>query len=134
MFWVLQILVYAIVGKTIGFYFRPHCCPPCHAFIKQLLEAYKQLMTSRGGCFEVSLVSTDIDQKEFDLNVSGMLWLALPFQDRTRQHLCRIFNIQAIPALLWLDQMGNPLPQMGRALSPSMVQKLSHSLSQVLQR
>ncbi|XVF51264.1 hypothetical protein PTKIN_Ptkin04bG0171000 [Pterospermum kingtungense] len=111
-----KILVSELVGKTIGLYFAAHWCPPCRAFTAQLLEAYKQLMSSRGGCFEVILVSTDRDQEEFDVNVSGMPWLALPFEDRTRQDLCRIFNIKAIPALLLIGPDGRPISTNGKSI------------------
>lgn len=73
-------------------------------------------MSSRGGCFEVILVSTDRDQKEFDVNVSGMPWLALPFEDRTRQDLCRIFNIKAIPALVLIGPDGKPISTNGKSI------------------
>ncbi|XVF10367.1 hypothetical protein REPUB_Repub07fG0176600 [Reevesia pubescens] len=109
-------LVSELIGKTIGLYFGAHWCPPCRAFTAQLLEAYKQLMSSRGGCFEVILVSTDRDQKEFDANFSGMPWLALPFEDRTRQDLCRIFNIKAIPALVLIGPDGKPISTNGKSI------------------
>ncbi|EOY29079.1 Kinase C-like zinc finger protein [Theobroma cacao] len=111
-----KILVSELVGKTIGLYFGAHWCPPCRAFTAQLVEAYKQLLNSRGGCFEVILVSTDRDQKEFDLNISGMPWLALPFEDRTRHDLCRIFNIKAIPALVLIGPDGKTISTNGKTI------------------
>ncbi|KAK8686107.1 hypothetical protein V6N13_125134 [Hibiscus sabdariffa] len=109
-----KILVSELVGKTVGLYFGAHWCPPCRAFTAQLVEAYKQLRSSRGGCFEVVLVSSDRDQKEFDVNVGGMPWLAVPFEDQTRQDLCRIFNIKAIPALVLIGPDGKPISTNGR--------------------
>ncbi|XP_022721804.1 probable nucleoredoxin 3 isoform X2 [Durio zibethinus] len=111
-----KILSSELVGKTIGLYFGAHWCPPCRTFTAQLVEVYKQLMSSRGGSFEVILVSTDRDQKEFDVNVSGMPWLALPFEDRTRQDLCRIFNIKAIPALVLIGPDGKPMSTNGKSI------------------
>ncbi|XWS48769.1 hypothetical protein CRYUN_Cryun13aG0104700 [Craigia yunnanensis] len=55
-------------------------------------------------------------QKEFDVNVSGMPWLALPFEDRTRQDLCRIFNIKAIRALVLIGPDGKPISTNGKSI------------------
>ncbi|KAE8655185.1 putative nucleoredoxin 3 [Hibiscus syriacus] len=114
MFWVLQILVSELVGKTVGLFFGAQWCPPFRAFTAHLVESYKQLRSSRGGCFEVVLVSSDRDQNEFDVNVRGMSWLAVPFEDRTRQDLCRIFNINAIPALVLIGPDGKPIRTNGK--------------------
>ncbi|KAB2037855.1 hypothetical protein ES319_D03G104900v1 [Gossypium barbadense] len=109
-------LVSKLIGKTVGLYFGAHWCPPCRAFTAQLVEAYNQLLSSRGDCFEVVLVSSDRDQKEFDVNISSMPWLALPFEDRTRQDLCRIFNIKAIPALVLIGPDGKPISTNGKKI------------------
>ncbi|XP_012470374.1 probable nucleoredoxin 3 isoform X2 [Gossypium raimondii] len=111
-----KVLVSKLIGKTVGLYFGAHWCPPCRAFTAQLVEAYNQLLSSRGDCFEVVLVSSDRDQKEFDVNISSMPWLALPFEDRTRQDLCRIFNIKVIPALVLIGPDGKPISTNGKKI------------------
>ena len=87
---LLQILVSELVGKTIGLYFAAHWCPPCRAFTAQLIEAYNKLVATRNQCFEIIFVSTDRDHQEFDLSLSNMPWLAIPYEDKARQDLCRI--------------------------------------------
>ncbi|GLU01107.1 hypothetical protein SLE2022_184320 [Rubroshorea leprosula] len=103
-----------LVGKTIGLYFGAHWCPPCRTFTLQLVEAYNELISNGAQSFEVILVSTDRDQKEFDLNLSSMPWLAIPFEDRTRQDLCRIFNIKAIPELALIGPDGKTITTKGK--------------------
>ncbi|KAF2542519.1 hypothetical protein F2Q68_00029125 [Brassica cretica] len=95
-----KVLVSDLVGKTIGLYFGAHWCPPFRSFTSQLIDVYNELTTSTKGSFEVILVSTDRDSREFNINMTNMPWLAIPFEDRTRQDLCRIFNIKLIPALV----------------------------------
>ncbi|WZZ24325.1 hypothetical protein YC2023_007726 [Brassica napus] len=95
-----KVLVSDLVGKTIGLYFGAHWCPPFRSFTSQLIDVYNELTTSTKGSFEVILVSTDRDSREFNINMTNMPWLAIPYEDRTRQDLCRIFNIKLIPALV----------------------------------
>ncbi|VVB10883.1 unnamed protein product [Arabis nemorensis] len=95
-----KVLVSELVGKTIGLYFGAHWCPPFRSFTSQLIDVYDELATATKGDFEVILVSTDRDSREFNINMANMPWLAIPYADRTRQDLCRIFNIKLIPALV----------------------------------
>ncbi|KAH7524247.1 hypothetical protein FEM48_Zijuj06G0099100 [Ziziphus jujuba var. spinosa] len=111
-----QIPVSLLLGKTIGLYFGAHWSPPCRAFTSKLVEAYKDLMDANDQCFEIILVSTDRDLREFELNIYSMPWLAIPYQDKTRQDLCRIFNINAIPALVLIGPDGKALNTNGRAV------------------
>lgn len=111
-----EISVSDLVGKTIGLYFGAHWSPPCRAFTSKLIEAYNELMTYNDQFFEIIFVSTDRDLKEFELNTSTMPWLAIPYHDKTRQDLCRIFNIKEIPALVLIGPEGKAISTNGRAL------------------
>lgn len=111
-----KIIVSKLVGKTIGLYFGAHWCPPCRSFTAQLIEVYNELISTTNQCFEIVLVSTDRDHKEFDLNRSSMPWLALPYEDRTRQDLCRIFNIKGIPALVLIGPDGRTINTRGKEM------------------
>ncbi|CAK9140576.1 unnamed protein product [Ilex paraguariensis] len=110
-----KILVSELVGKTIGLYFGAHWCPPCQTFSAQLIETYNELHTTRD-CFEIVFVSTDRDHDEFDLNMRKMPWVVIPYEDRTRQDLCRIFDIKEIPALVLLGWDGKTISTKGRAM------------------
>ncbi|XP_044471958.1 probable nucleoredoxin 3 [Mangifera indica] len=109
-----KITLSELVGKTIGLYFGAHWSPPCRSFTTQLIEVYKELETITDQCFEIVLVSTDRDHKEFDLNLSSMPWLAIPYEDRMRQDLCRIFKIKGIPALVLIGPDGKTINTNGK--------------------
>uniref|UniRef100_A0A7N0U7F2 protein-disulfide reductase n=1 Tax=Kalanchoe fedtschenkoi TaxID=63787 RepID=A0A7N0U7F2_KALFE len=117
-----RILVASLVGKPLGIYFGAHWCPPCRAFTAKLTEVYDELNKGTDPSsqpFEVVFVSTDKNQQEFDLNLSGMPWLAIPFDDKARHDLCRIFSIQGIPALVLLGPDGKTVSRNGRQLISS---------------
>ncbi|MED6130550.1 hypothetical protein PIB30_002146 [Stylosanthes scabra] len=95
-----------LVGKTIGLYFCAYWSPPCRAFTVQLMDLYNNLKASKGDCIEIVLISTDRDLKEFNVNRSNMPWLAVPYEDKTRHDLCRIFDIKGIPALVFVGPDG----------------------------
>ncbi|XP_038698711.1 probable nucleoredoxin 3 isoform X2 [Tripterygium wilfordii] len=113
-----KIAVSELVDRTIGLYFGGHWCPPSRSFTKQLIEAYNDLKTSTSTeqFFEIVFVSTDRDCKEFDLNLSSMPWLAIPYEDRTRQDLCRIFNVKGIPALVIVGPDGKTITTNGKSM------------------
>ena len=73
-------------------------------------------MNRNHSSFEIILVSTDRDRKEFELNISNMPWLAIPYEDKTRQDLCRIFNIKEIPTLVLIGPDGKSVSTNGKAM------------------
>ncbi|XP_024990060.1 probable nucleoredoxin 3 isoform X3 [Cynara cardunculus var. scolymus] len=105
-----------LVGQTIGLYFGAHWCPPCRDFTTQLVEAYNDIIKNANQEFEVIFISTDRDHKEFDLSLTKMPWLAIPFDDKSRQDLCRIFEIKWIPSLILLGPDGRTISTNGRAM------------------
>lgn len=105
-----------VVGKTIGLYFGAHWCPPCCDFTTQLIEAYNDIVKNKDQEFEVVYISTDRDVKEFELGLTKMPWLAIPFNDRTRQDLCRIYEVKWIPTLIILGPNGKTISTNGREL------------------
>ncbi|KAJ7958635.1 Thioredoxin, nucleoredoxin [Quillaja saponaria] len=111
-----KIPVSELVGKTIGLYFCAHWSPPCRAFTAQLTEAYNDLLSVKDKCFEIVMISTDRDLKEFHVNISNMPWLAIPYEDRTRRDLCRIFDIKGIPALVLIGSDGKIISMNGKLM------------------
>ncbi|KAF8407366.1 hypothetical protein HHK36_006494 [Tetracentron sinense] len=114
-----KILVSELIGKTIGLYFGAHWCPPCRAFTTQLAEAYNELKITKNREFEIIFISTDRNREEFDFNTSTMSWLSIPYESKTRQDLCRIFDIKGLPALVLLGPDGKILTTNGRAMISS---------------
>ncbi|KAI4316192.1 hypothetical protein L6164_024196 [Bauhinia variegata] len=114
-----KVPVSELVGKTIGLYFCAYWSPPCRAFTVQLTEAYNNLVTVKDRGFEIVLVSTDRDLKEFKVNLNSMPWLAIPYEDRTRHDLCRIFDIKGIPALVLIGPDGKVITMNGKFIVSS---------------
>jgi nucleoredoxin len=81
------------------------------------LEAYNEIRTSKEQyCFEIIFISTDRDLNEFDLSLKSIPWLAIPYLDKTRHDLCRIFNIKGLPALVLVGPDGKTIGTNGRAI------------------
>ncbi|GAB4854087.1 hypothetical protein Ancab_022669 [Ancistrocladus abbreviatus] len=111
-----KVLVSELTGKTVGLYFGAYWCPPSHIFTSQLIEAYNELVFTQKEPFELIFISTDRDQDEFNSSLSTMPWLAIPYQDKTRQDLRRIFEIKGIPSLVVVGADGKTITTNGRAL------------------
>lgn len=109
-------LVSELIGKTIGLYFGAHWCPPARIFTAQLIESYTELVTILNQPFEVVFISTDRDHDEFICSLSTMPWPAIPFEDKTRLDLKRIFDIKGIPTLVLIGPDGKTISSSGRAM------------------
>lgn len=110
-----KILVSELIGKTVGLYFGSHWCPPARIFTSQLIKTYTDLKTGQLKPFEVVFISTDRDHDEFIRSLSTMPWPAIPYEDKTRQDLKRIFDIKEIPALVLIGPDGKTITTNGRA-------------------
>ncbi|KAM7250945.1 hypothetical protein ACFE04_022828 [Oxalis oulophora] len=110
-----KIKVSDLVGKTILLYFSAHWCPPCRSFTPKLIEAYHQIK-AKDDAFEVVFVSSDKDQSAFDDYFGGMPWLTLPFGDKRKESLGRLFKVEGIPSLVALGPTGKTLTKDARGL------------------
>ncbi|KAK6912390.1 Thioredoxin-like fold [Dillenia turbinata] len=111
-----KILVSELANKTIGLYFGANWCPPSRAFTAQLVETYNEILNYTKKDFEIIFISTDRDHEEFVQSLSSMPWLAIPYEDKTRQDLCRIFEIKGIPALVLIGPDGKTISREGRTM------------------
>ncbi|TKY58246.1 nucleoredoxin 3 [Spatholobus suberectus] len=114
-----KVHVSELIGKTIGLYFCAYWSPPSRAFTLQLTDAYNNLKAAKDHCFEIVLISTDGDLKEFNVHISSMPWLAVPYEDRTRHDLCRIFDIKGIPSLVLIGPDGKVISMNGKFMVSS---------------
>ncbi|XP_057434631.1 probable nucleoredoxin 3 [Lotus japonicus] len=114
-----KVPVSELAGKTIGLYFCAYWSPPSRAFTAQLTDVYNNLKATKGNCFEIVLISTDRDHKEFNVNRSSTPWLAIPYEDRTRHDLCRIYDIKGIPALVLIGPDGKVISLNGKFMVTS---------------
>ncbi|CAI9785164.1 unnamed protein product [Fraxinus pennsylvanica] len=111
----VKVRVSELVGKNILLYFSAHWCPPCRAFLPKLIEAYHEIKV-KDDKFEVIFISSDRDQKSFDEFFSTMPWLAIPFGDKRKGSLSRLFKIRGIPALVAVGQTGKTVTTEARNL------------------
>ena len=95
-------------ASAIGFYFSASWCPPCRGFTPLLIDSYKQHLHPKG--LRCVLVSWDRDDTSFTDYYSSMPWLALPYEESSRnQELCQHFAVRTIPTLALVDPEGNTI-------------------------
>eukprot|EP01065_Artemidia_motanka_P034912 TRINITY_DN428_c0_g1_i1.p1 TRINITY_DN428_c0_g1~~TRINITY_DN428_c0_g1_i1.p1 ORF type:complete len:172 (+),score=65.19 TRINITY_DN428_c0_g1_i1:69-518(+) len=103
--------------KAVAFYFSAHWCPPCRQFTP-MLKAFHTALKEKGADFEVIFVSRDRSDAEMQsyFQTDHGDWLAVAFDDASREKLCRRFGVQGIPYLAVCDPSGEPLipPQQAR--------------------
>ena len=102
-------------GKVIGLYFSAHWCPPCKAFTPKLVETYEKVKAA-GKELEVVFVSSDKDMGQFQEYFATMPWLAIPPGDKRKAALSARFEVEGIPALVFIDgATGETINGNGRA-------------------
>ncbi|KAK9052744.1 hypothetical protein SSX86_029374 [Deinandra increscens subsp. villosa] len=111
----IKIPVSDLVGKHILLYFSAHWCPPCRAFTPKLVETYNEIK-SKHDEFEVIFISSDRDQASYEEYYATMPWLALPYNDKRKQSLSRIFKVNGIPLLVALGPTGKTITTETRGL------------------
>ncbi|KAJ0983793.1 hypothetical protein J5N97_002149 [Dioscorea zingiberensis] len=110
-----KIPVSELVGKNILLYFSAHWCPPCRAFLPQLIATYNKIK-EKDSAFELVFLSSDRDQSSFDDYFAEMPWLALPFGDERKKSLSRKFKIRGIPSLVAIGPSGRTVTTEARDL------------------
>jgi len=101
-------------GKVIGLYFSAHWCPPCRGFTPQLIATYNKVKAA-GKPLEMIFVSSDRDQKQFQEYFDEMPWLAIPPGDKRKGQLSKLFDVQGIPSLVFIDgETGETINANGR--------------------
>ncbi|CAH1414972.1 unnamed protein product [Lactuca virosa] len=110
-----KVRVSDLVGKHVLLYFSAHWCPPCRAFTPKLVETYHEIKKKHNN-FEVIFISSDRDQDSFDEYYGSMPWLALPFGDKRKQSLSRLFKVNGIPLLAALGPTGKTVTTEARGL------------------
>lgn len=102
-------------GKVIGVYFSAHWCPPCRSFTPELVSAYKKLK-SAGKDVEIIFASSDRDSASFAEYYGSMPWLAIPQGDKRKEMLSKLFEVEGIPTLVFIDgETGETITTNGRA-------------------
>lgn len=93
----------ALGGKEfVLFYVSAHWCPPCRKFTPMLANWYK--MPTVRPFVEVVFLSADHDQDGFESYFKASHpWMAIDFEDDTRENLMAVLKVQGIPRLVVVD-------------------------------
>ena len=101
-----------LAGKTVGFYFSAHWCPPCKAFTPSLVK----FRDANKEDFEVVFVSSDRSpaaqmsyMKEFD-----MKWFTIKHRSKEANALAQKYGVRGIPALIIVGADGKTITKDGR--------------------
>nr|XP_019710017.1 probable nucleoredoxin 1-2 [Elaeis guineensis] len=103
-----KVSVSELEGKIVCLYFTVNGFDPCDEFTVVLAKIYKTLK-ERGESFEVVLVSLDDEESSFKEGFASMPWLAIPFEDKSRERLVRYFELETAPTLVVLGPDGKTL-------------------------
>lgn len=90
----------ALGGKEfILLYASAHWCGPCRQFTPSLAKWYQTVASHA----EVVFLSCDHDESGFKSYYSSMPWLAVDFEDPTRERLLSYIRVTGIPRLVVVD-------------------------------
>ena len=101
-----------LAGKTVGFYFSAHWCPPCRTFTPNLVK----FRDDNKDDFEIVFVSSDKSpQAQMDyMKETNMKWLTLPHRGKAANSLAGKYGVRGIPALIIVSPDGETITKNGR--------------------
>jgi nucleoredoxin len=101
-----------LAGKTIGFYFSAHWCPPCRTFTPNLVK----FRDANKENFEVVFVSSDKspDAQMGYMKETNMKWVTVEHRSAEANALSKKFGIRGIPALIIVSPEGETITKNGR--------------------
>ena len=101
-----------LAGKTVGFYFSAHWCPPCRTFTPNLVK----FRDDNKDDFEIVFVSSDRSpQAQMDyMEETNMKWLTLPHRGKAANSLAGKYGVRGIPALIIVSPDGETITKNGR--------------------
>ena len=101
-----------LAGKTVGFYFSAHWCPPCRTFTPSLVK----FRDDNKDDFEIVFVSSDKSpQAQMGyMEETNMKWLTLPHRGKAANSLAGKYGVRGIPALIIVSPEGETITKNGR--------------------
>ena len=90
----------SLANKYVLLYFSAHWCGPCRGFTPKFVEWYKTHHSKRND-FEVIFISWDQSEEQFNDYYKEMPWMALPFNDSSREAIGSELGVDGIPTC-WL--------------------------------
>ena len=101
-----------LAGKTVGFYFSAHWCPPCRTFTPSLVK----FRDTNKEDFEVVFVSSDKSpaaQMGY-MKETNMKWFTMQHRSKEANDLAKKFGVRGIPALIIVSPEGETITKNGR--------------------
>ena len=101
-----------LAGKTVGFYFSAHWCPPCRTFTPNLVK----FRDANQKDFEIVFVSSDRNpaaQMAY-MKETKMKWLTMEHRSKEANALAKKYGISGIPALVIVSAEGEIITKNGR--------------------
>lgn len=102
-------------GKIVGLYFGASWCPPCRAFVPDLVKVYNTIKEDSKP-FEVVFVTSDRDEEEMMgyMKKYNMPWLALDYENEHVAKLRAHYEVRGIPSFIVLGPDGSTISKNGR--------------------
>jgi thiol-disulfide isomerase/thioredoxin len=90
----------ALGGKEfVLLYVSAHWCPPCRKFTPMLANWYRTVTAN----VEIIFLSADHDEKGFKSYFASHPWMAVSYDDGTRESLMATIKVSGIPRLVVID-------------------------------
>ncbi|WCJ38450.1 DC1 domain-containing protein [Euphorbia peplus] len=105
-----EVHVSELEGKVVGLYFTMNSHPLCLEFTPKLLDLYNKLKEKEEN-FKIVWISIDYEEKDFKQGLEKMPWLALPFEEKSRERLAHYFELKTLPSLVIIGEDGKTLHQ-----------------------
>ena len=104
----------ALKGKMVAFYFSASWCGPCKAFTPKLVKFYKQVAKKKN--IEIVFVSSDRNDEAMKSYMKSykMPWLAIPFNEKSRNAFGKEMQVRGIPTLIVFDENGKMITNTAR--------------------
>lgn len=90
-------------------YFSAHWCPPCRGFTPVLAKWYNKHKDDTGKECEIVFVSSDRNLSEYKTYFKTMPWVSMPFDDKDKDAVGKLFKVTGIPTLVALDVKSNKI-------------------------
>ena len=101
-----------LAGKTVGFYFSAHWCPPCRTFTPSLVK----FRDTNQKEFEIVFVSSDKNpgaQMNY-MKETKMKWPTMKHRSKEASALAKKYGVRGIPALIIVSPDGKTITKNGR--------------------